>query len=54
MCPCAILSDLNQTEQHLGKFLEDFGKYIEVFRGLTHPFDLTWKDVMLNSDSVHQ
>lgn len=47
MCPCAILSDLNQIGQDLGKCLEDLGKYIKDYRGPTHSFDLTWKDVML-------
>ena len=38
--------EIQKIKEDLGDYLEDPGKYIRAFKGVTLLYDLTWKDVM--------
>ena len=38
--------EIQRIKEDLGDYLEDPGKYIRAFKGVTLHYDLTWKDVM--------
>ena len=38
--------EIQRIKEDLGDYLEDPGKYIRAFKGVTLHYELTWKDVM--------
>ena len=38
--------EIQRISEDLGDYLEDPGKYIRAFKGVTLLYDLTWKDVL--------